>query len=133
MKLGQTISWLYFWTFYCTGAKLYFIGWHCCVDPINSVAMPVDEYGGGKFLGIRLCLVPARETKKIFRFARLRRLLFSDIVVMLFTSPLSTFLNPCPRTQSDNICCKATWLSGLEYLQAYRLALICRYQNNEKE
>ena len=43
MKLEQTISWLYFWNLYGTGAKLYLIGWICCIEPISRVAMPVGK------------------------------------------------------------------------------------------
>ena len=84
-------------------------------------------------MGIRLCLMPTRETKNIFRYARLRGLPFSDTIVMLFTSLFSTLLNTCSRTQSGNICCKATWLSRSKYLLEYRLALIRQYNNNNNE
>ena len=45
---------------YCTGAWLAVIDWFCGIYPISSATMPVTTYGGGKFLGIRLCLAPAQ-------------------------------------------------------------------------
>ena len=46
----QTISWLYFYTRYCSEVCLYFIGRLCGKGPIGSVTTPVSKYGGGKFL-----------------------------------------------------------------------------------
>ena len=67
---------------------------------INSVAMPVSKYGGGKFTGVRLCLAPAQNFTKIFGQVRLRGLLmFFDIIFIMFISPHCNPLNMLPVRQ----------------------------------
>ena len=43
-----------------------FIGWLCGKEPISSIVMAVSKYGGGRFLGIRLCLTPAQDQTEKF-------------------------------------------------------------------
>ena len=61
MKRGQTTSSLCFCMLYSTA----FIGWLCSKEPISSLATPVSKYGGETFLGIRLCLAPAQDSKNV--------------------------------------------------------------------
>ena len=48
-------------------SSLAFIGWLCGTVYINSVAMPVSKYGGGKFLGIWQCLALALDPTEKFQ------------------------------------------------------------------
>ena len=61
MKREQTSSWLNFCMLYFTDDELAFIAWLYSLESINSVVMPVSKYGGGKFLGIWLCLGLAQD------------------------------------------------------------------------
>ena len=108
MKLEKTTSWLFFRMLYCTGTQFTFIGWLCGTELISSVALPVRKYGGGKFLGIRLCLALAQEpTQKIWVGRQMGLQIFFDIILLL-KLPHCTPLNTYPVRQHTLKCCLTT-------------------------